>query len=83
MDRGLAEVELCLGQADVLQRMRGGDRHHQRLRIGHADVLAGEDDHPPGDEPGVLAGLEHPGQPVDRGLGSQPRIDLMNALMTS
>ena len=37
-------------------------------RVGHADVLAGEDDHPAGDEPGVLAGLQHPRQVVHRGL---------------
>ena len=36
--------------------------------IGHPDVLAGEDDHPPGDEAGVLAGLQHPRQVVDGGL---------------
>ena len=38
----------------------------QRLRVGHADVLAGEDHDPAGDEPGVLAGHQHPGQPVQR-----------------
>ena len=33
------------------------------------DVLAGQDDQPAGDEPGVLARLEHPGQPVEAGVG--------------
>ena len=46
-----------------------GDRHGECTAVGQADVLTGEDDHPPGDEPGILAGLEHPGQPVDRGVG--------------
>ncbi len=69
MNRRLRQVELCLGQPDVLDRLGGGHRHEQRLRIRHADILAGEDHHPAGDEPGVLAGLEHPRQPVDGGVG--------------
>ena len=68
VDRRLAEVELGLGQAHVFERVAGGHRDHQRRRVGQADVLAGEDDHPAGDEPGVLAGLEHPRQVVDGGL---------------
>ena len=63
------EVELRLRQADVLDGMRRGDGDEQRLRVGHADVLAGEDDHPAGDEAGVLAGLEHARQPVHAGVG--------------
>ena len=49
---GLGEVELGLGQADELEGVGGCDRDHERLGIGLADVLAGEDHHPPGDEPG-------------------------------
>jgi hypothetical protein len=63
---GLGQVELHLGHADVLDGVRRRGRHGQRRRVGHADVLAGEDDHPAGDEPGVLAGHQHPGQPVQR-----------------
>ena len=44
-------------------------RQRQRLRIGVADVLAGEDHHPARDEARVLAGLEHARQPVERGVG--------------
>ncbi len=81
---GLGQVELGLGEADVLERVGGRGRHDERLRVGHADVLAGEDDHPPGDEPGVLAGLQHAAEPVDGGVADRvPRIDLMNALITS
>jgi hypothetical protein len=36
-------------------------------------------DHPPRDEARVLAALEHRGEVVDGGVGSEPRIDLMNA----
>ena len=57
------------GQADELDGARGGDGHLQRLRVGVADVLAGEDDHAPGDELGVLAAGEHGGHVVDGGVG--------------
>ena len=46
-----------------------GDGDDQRLRVGEADVLGGEDDHAPHDEQRVLAGLDHAGQPVERGVG--------------
>ena len=49
----------------MLDRLRRGDRDEQRLRIGVADVLGGEHDHPPGDEARVLAALEHHREVVD------------------
>ena len=64
----------------MLERLGGGDGDQQRLAVGQADVLAGEDHHPPGDEPGVLAGLEHAGEVVHGGLRIAPRMLLMNAL---
>ena len=69
VDRGLGERELALRQADVLDRVRGGDGDRQRLRVGVADVLGGEDDHPAGDEARVLAALEHGGEVVQRRVG--------------
>ena len=39
------------------------------MRVGQPDVLGRRDHQPPGDEPGVLARLEHPGQPVEAGVG--------------
>ena len=39
------------------------------MRVGHAHVLAGQYDQAAGYEPGVLARLEHPGQPVEAGVG--------------
>ena len=69
MDDGLRQVELRLGQADVLERVGGGHRHDERLRVGLADVLAGQDDHAADDEAGVLTGLEHAGEPVEAGVG--------------
>ena len=63
---GLGQVELGLGQPHELHRPGRGVGHHQGQGIGQADVLAGQDDQAPGDEPGVLAALEHAGQPVQR-----------------
>ena len=65
VDGRLAEVQLCLRQAGVLHRLGRGHSRQQGHRVGQADVLAGEDDHPPGDEAGVLPRLQHPGQVVD------------------
>ena len=69
MHHGLGQVELGLGQADELDGPGGGVGHHQGQRVGLPDVLAGQDDQSAGDEPGVLARLEHPGQPVEAGVG--------------
>ena len=57
-----------LGQADVLDRLRRRDGDEQRLRVGVADVLGGEHDHPARDEARVLAAFEHRGEVVDRRL---------------
>ena len=69
MHNCVREVELSFGQTDEFDGTRGRIGHHQRERIGHADVLAGEDHETAGDEAGVLAGLEHAGQPVQAGIG--------------
>ena len=52
-------------KADASQR---GHRRLQRRRVGHADVLAGVDHQPAGDEARVLARLDHPGQVVQGGV---------------
>ena len=65
VDRRLCQVEAGLGQADVLERGGCGDGDDQSLWIGVADVLGGEDHHPPGDEAGIFATLEHGRQVVD------------------
>jgi hypothetical protein len=69
VDRGLGEVELRLRQADVLDRLCRRDGDDERVRVGETDVLGGENDHPPGDEAGVLPRLEHRGQVVDGRVG--------------
>ncbi len=40
----------------------------ERLRVREADVLGREDDQPPRDEEWILPRLEHPREPVDRGV---------------
>ena len=77
VDRRLREIEPRLRQPDVLDRLCGGDGDDERLRIGIADVLGGEHDHPPRDEARVLAALEHRGEVEDRcvGVGSAHRLD--------
>ena len=69
VDGCLSEVEPALGQAHPVDRLGGGVGDHERLRVGVADVLGGQDHHPPGDEAGVLAALEHHRQVVQRGVG--------------
>ena len=50
-------------------RLLGCHRDGQRLWVGQADVLGGEDDQPARDEHHVLACLEHAGHPVDGRVG--------------
>ena len=64
----LGEVELRLGQPDELHGAGRGIGHEQARRVGEADVLAGEDHQAAGDEASVLAGFEHAGEPVERGV---------------
>ena len=40
-----------------------------------------EDDHPPGDEPRILAAFEHHGEVVERRVGVEPRVALIHAEM--
>ena len=56
----------------MLDRVCRRDSDEQRLRVGVADVLGGEHDHPPRDEARVLAALEHRRQVVHGGIGVRP-----------
>jgi hypothetical protein len=67
--RGLRERDAALGQPDEVHGVLRRDGDLQRLRLGVADVLGGEDDHAARDEERVLARLEHAHHPVDRGVG--------------
>jgi hypothetical protein len=68
VDGRLREVQPRLRQADVLHRLCRRHCDEQCMRVGVADVLGGEHDHPPRDEAGVLAALEHDREVVDRRL---------------
>ena len=61
----------------MLERLRCRDGDEECSRIGVADVLGGEDDHPPGDEARILAALEHRGEVVHGRIGIAPahRLD--------
>ena len=52
----------------MLDRLRGGDRDDQCLRVGVPDVLGGQHDHAAREEARILAALEHRSQVVDRRL---------------
>ena len=69
MDHSLREVECRFGQADVLDGACSGVGDEDRLGIGHPDVLAREDHEAARDEARVFARLEHPGEPVEPGVG--------------
>ena len=77
MDGGLGEVERALGQPHPIDRASRCVGDQQRLRVGVADVLRGEDDHAAGDEARVLAALQHHRQVVERGVdvGAAGRLD--------
>ena len=67
--RRLCQRDAALRQADEVDGVLRRDRDLQRLRVGVADVLGGEDHHATRDEERVFAGLEHAHQPVEGGVG--------------
>ena len=67
----------------MLHGLRGGDGLDERLRVGEADVLRRVDDQPAHDEPRVLPASIIRASQKSAASGSEPRIDLMNALITS
>ena len=69
VDRRLRKGKLAFGQAHVLDRVGSRGRDQQRLRIGIADVLGGQHDHPADDEPRVLSSLEHHREVIQRSVG--------------
>ena len=75
--RRLGEVDAALGHADDLGGAEGGVRDQQRLRVRVADVLGGADHDAARDELGVLARVEHAGEPVERRVRVAPahRLD--------
>ena len=68
VDGGLGQVVLGLGEANPGKGLGGGDRLDQGLGVGEADILRGQYQQAPDDEFGVLAGVEHAGQPIEGGV---------------
>ena len=69
IDGGVGEGNPGFGESDEFAGLLRGHRDEEAARVGQPDVLAGRDDQAPGDETDVLAGMEHLGQPVKRGIG--------------
>ena len=69
IDRGLGERRVALGHSHEMDGVLCGDRDRQGLRIGVADVLGREAHEPPRDVERVLAGLDHPREPIDGRVG--------------
>ena len=63
-----ASVICASGKPDQRDGLRRGHGRRQRGGVGHADVLAGQDHEPAGDEPRVLPGLDHAREVVQRGV---------------
>ena len=67
-DDGLRHGQPRLGHAHVLQRPKRRLGQQHRHGVGHAHILAGMHDHPPGDDSWVHPGIAHPGKPRQRGV---------------
>ena len=65
----MRQRELRFRQTDKVTRVMRGHRERQRLRIGEAHVLAGQDHQPSRDEPGILTACQHLRQPIHGGVG--------------
>jgi hypothetical protein len=80
---GLAERQLAFGQPDELAGLHRRHGQRQRLRIGVADVLAGQDHQPPADEADVFAASSMRASQYSAASGSLPRMLLISALAVS
>jgi len=67
--RRFGEREVPLRETDEVRGLLGGRRDHQGLWIGEADILTGEDDDAARDEHRILAGVDHPHEPVEGSVG--------------
>ena len=79
----MGEIQPDFRHPDMFHRLGGGDRDQQRAGVRQPDVLTRVDHHPASDVARVLPRLEHPREPEQCSSGSEPRMLLMNALITS
>ena len=77
IDRGLRQRVATFRQSNALNGGRGGGCNRQPVRIGVADVLGGQNHQSPCNELRRLAGLQHLGEPEQRGvrIGSADALD--------
>ncbi len=69
VEGGFRQVEAALGQPHPIKCLGAGDHHPDCVGLSQAHVLAGKDQHPPEDKAGVLTGIDHLGQPIERRIG--------------
>ncbi len=69
VDDGLRDRQLAFGRTEPLVHVPRGERLLHGLRVGDPDVLVGEPHDAARDEQRVLAAVEHPGEPVQGGVG--------------
>ena len=72
IDRDLRQRQFALGRAQHLVGIARRDRQRQRLRVGHADILARHPDQPPCEEQRILARHQHARQIVQCSIGVRP-----------
>src|SRR5699024_4336693 len=68
----LGEVDPSLWQPHQLNSLGCGDTCLQHSGVSHTDIFGGVHDQSAGDEAGVFATGDHPGHPVDSGVGIRP-----------
>ena len=69
VDDRLRQRQFALGRAEPLVGLPALEADGLRLRVGEADVLHRHAGDAPGEEARVLAALQHPREPVERGVG--------------
>ena len=69
IDHELRHRQLALGRAEPVVGVPGGERLHQRLRVGEADILDRRAGQPAQDIDRVLAAGQHARQPIERRVG--------------
>ncbi len=69
IDHQLRDRQFALGRAEPVVGVPGGERLHQRLRVGEADILDRGAGQPAQDVDRVLAAGQHARQPIERRIG--------------
>ena len=61
----LSKREAALGHTEHFHSLHSGNSHEQASWLCISDVFGGKNNHTPGDEAGLLAGLQHTCHPID------------------